>query len=238
MDAPPARHRLSAGSRVKHAGLRAARALYYRTATSPAASLLNLPFVQRLKGRLKASVSGPDVIEILAALESGHVQAWVAGGWGVDALLGEQTRGHEDLDLVFDATDERGARAALEELGFRRIEEEHELVPHALMPNRIVMRDGPGRTVDLHGVDLRTWPRGWLERLAHEGRAPAAPVDPEDRFARGSLDGRPVPCLSATLQLASRQVYEPTDSDRRDAALLCERYGLPLPRLLEARPVD
>ena len=36
------------------------------------------------------------VVEVLAALENASVQVWLDGGWGVDALLGEQTRGHTD----------------------------------------------------------------------------------------------------------------------------------------------
>jgi len=37
------------------------------------------------------------VLEILTALHGTDV--WIGGGWGVDALVGEQTRPHGDLDL-------------------------------------------------------------------------------------------------------------------------------------------
>ena len=40
------------------------------------------------------------VLEILDRLRSHGVTASVDGGWGVDALVGRQTRPHEDLDLV------------------------------------------------------------------------------------------------------------------------------------------
>jgi len=40
-----------------------------------------------------------DVLEIVDLLEGVGVESWVDGGWSVDALLGEQTRPHEDLDL-------------------------------------------------------------------------------------------------------------------------------------------
>lgn len=45
-------------------------------------------------------MNGSDVMEVLDRLRSAGVRFWVDGGWGVDALLGEQTREHEDLDLV------------------------------------------------------------------------------------------------------------------------------------------
>ena len=41
-----------------------------------------------------------DVLEIVAYLDAAGVRVWLDGGWGVDALLGEQTRPHKDLDIV------------------------------------------------------------------------------------------------------------------------------------------
>lgn len=43
-----------------------------------------------------------EVIEVLADLREADCRAWVAGGWGVDALVGGQTRPHRDLDLAID----------------------------------------------------------------------------------------------------------------------------------------
>ena len=39
-----------------------------------------------------------DVIDCYTTLENLGIEIWVDGGWGVDALLGEQTRPHKDLD--------------------------------------------------------------------------------------------------------------------------------------------
>ena len=41
-----------------------------------------------------------EALAILTALADSGCRAWVHGGWGVDALLREQTRPHDDLDLV------------------------------------------------------------------------------------------------------------------------------------------
>jgi lincosamide nucleotidyltransferase A/C/D/E len=59
-----------------------------------------------------------DVIEVLDCLEQAGIHVWVDGGWGVDALVGEQTRDHSDLDLALDGDDLEAARQALEEEGF------------------------------------------------------------------------------------------------------------------------
>jgi len=40
-----------------------------------------------------------DAAELYSLLVDQGVGLWVDGGWGVDALLGEQTRPHKDLDI-------------------------------------------------------------------------------------------------------------------------------------------
>jgi len=80
------------------------------------------------------------VIEALTPLEPR-----LDGGWGVDALLGEQTRAHDDVDIVIARRDAHTARALLEPLGF-----EHDLTAAPGLPARLVLRDPSGRQVDLH----------------------------------------------------------------------------------------
>src|SRR5262249_2802479 len=40
-----------------------------------------------------------DVVAAVRRLENAGIDYWIEGGWGVDALLSEQTRPHDDLDL-------------------------------------------------------------------------------------------------------------------------------------------
>jgi lincosamide nucleotidyltransferase A/C/D/E len=53
------------------------------------------------------------VTEILDRLAARGIEVSVDGGWGVDALLGEQTRAHDDLDLVITRGDCSAAQDAL-----------------------------------------------------------------------------------------------------------------------------
>jgi lincosamide nucleotidyltransferase A/C/D/E len=41
-----------------------------------------------------------DVIELYSGLRAEGVRIWVDGGWGIDALLGRQTRLHKDFDAL------------------------------------------------------------------------------------------------------------------------------------------
>ena len=58
-------------------------------------------------------MSAEDVLAVLGALEAAGIPAWIGGGWGIDALVGEQTRRHDDLDLAFRAEDEARLPAVL-----------------------------------------------------------------------------------------------------------------------------
>jgi hypothetical protein len=46
-----------------------------------------------------------EVTEVLACLQRAGLDLWIDGGWGVDALLGAQTRDHDDLDLAMNRDD-------------------------------------------------------------------------------------------------------------------------------------
>src|SRR5687768_3289676 len=62
-----------------------------------------------------------DVVEVIAALEQAGVKVWVDGGWGVDALLRDQTRVHDDLDVIIGADDVPGLVVVLANLGYTEI---------------------------------------------------------------------------------------------------------------------
>ena len=59
-----------------------------------------------------------DVLEIVGRLESDGIRYWVDGGWGVDALLEDETWSHDDLDLVITRVQSGQAQPALSKLGF------------------------------------------------------------------------------------------------------------------------
>ena len=83
-----------------------------------------------------------DVLAVLGVLDQAGVRVWLEGGWGVDALVGRQTRPHRDLDLDVDVRDEDTAVRALRTLGYE--------IEGDFRPNRIELT-APGRgLVDLH----------------------------------------------------------------------------------------
>jgi lincosamide nucleotidyltransferase A/C/D/E len=158
-----------------------------------------------------------DVLWILDALEGAGVACVIGGGWGVDALVGRQTRKHHDLDLVlleFEG-DEPRARAALELLGFRQVLHWH--ASTRWMPSRSVMDDGAGRCIDLVNLEAA--------QLASTLGHPDPVVELSDRahsplFVSGIVGGRLVVCLSAEAQLLLHTRFDLRKYHKRDANLL------------------
>ena len=163
----------------------------------------------------RAEVS--DVHEVLDALDSGGIASWLDGGWGVDALLGEQTRAHQDVDLVVELKDVPAMRSLLAAHGFELIE--------GVPDSNFVLRDGRGREIDVHPVRFDDAGNGiyrmedgndWIYAAGGFG-------------GRGTIGGRPVSCLTAEMQMIGHAGgYTPHDTDFHDMRLLHERFGTQL----------
>jgi lincosamide nucleotidyltransferase A/C/D/E len=97
-----------------------------------------------------------DVLEVLKRLDAIDVLCWLAGGWGIDALLGTQTRTHDDLDLVVDMNDLQRVETALGVIGFTHAQD---VKPG--LPARLVLLDRAGRQIDLHPVRFDKAGNGW-----------------------------------------------------------------------------
>ncbi|HEX7077443.1 MAG TPA: amino acid transporter [Candidatus Eisenbacteria bacterium] len=160
---------------------------------------------------------GARVLELLAVLHSCGIAATIDGGWGVDALLGRETRPHSDLDLVVALSDVPRIREALLPFGFTP-HEDH-------LPTGFVLR-GKGEQLDFHtvrfdseGGGVQPQPDGGSFRYPPEG------------FVVGKIAGAAVPCISAPVQVLCHLGYELTRKDAHDVLLLCSAFGIPIPEV-------
>ncbi len=155
-----------------------------------------------------------DVGEVLDRLDAAGIEAWLDGGWGVDALLGEQTRPHNDLDLVVRVDDVAEMRRTLAVDGFRLVTGE----PAA----NFVLRDERGREIDVHPVRFDDAGDGIYRMDSGDDW-----VFPAAGFTGiGRLGSRPVRCLTAEVQMIDHGTgYEPGDTDFHDMHLLNARLG-------------
>jgi lincosamide nucleotidyltransferase A/C/D/E len=164
-----------------------------------------------------ARAQAADVIELLDALASVGIEGWLDGGWGVDALLGEETRPHQDVDLVVRVADVAAMRSVLGDLGFELIE--------GVPDSNFVLRDGRDREIDVHPVRFDEAGNG-IYRMEDGGDW----IYPAAGFSgRGRIAGREVKCLTPEVQMLGHAGgYEPHETDFHDMRLLHERFGTPL----------
>lgn len=161
-------------------------------------------------------MASAEVLRVLDALEVAGIRAGITGGWGVDALLRRETRGHGDLDLGVAAEAVDGAMEALKSLGYALALDER--------PARVALESDLGR-VDLHPIVWESSGAGVQTGSAGEVfHYPAGSLD-----AEGEIAGRAVRCATPDLQLAFHAHYEPRDHDRQDMAALRSAFGLSLP---------
>jgi lincosamide nucleotidyltransferase A/C/D/E len=161
-------------------------------------------------------MTAEDVIEIIGWLKASGVDVWLDGGWGVDALVCEQTRQHKDLDLIVRDAHDSAMREVLADHGFT--EREGNVANY-------VLTDGGGRDVDVHPVAFDD--RGDGHLVSHDGGSFGHPAA---AFASvGTVLGQRMACLSAEAQMSNHAWgYRPGDTDFHDMRLLHERLGTPL----------
>jgi lincosamide nucleotidyltransferase A/C/D/E len=152
-------------------------------------------------------VDAAQLTDLLDRLAPVAPTVWLAGGWGVDALVGRQTRPHRDLDLLLDADHLPAALDLLHGLGFADTED--------WLPVRIEVEHPDGRRVDLHPVVL----------AADGGGVQAGPAGttfdyPPGSVTTGTVAGREVRCVTAAVQRRFRQGYALRAVDHHDLELL------------------
>ncbi|WP_406134605.1 nucleotidyltransferase domain-containing protein [Streptomyces sp. NBC_01089] len=159
-------------------------------------------------------MTAEDVLSVLALLRRAEVEVWIGGGWGIDALVGEQTRHHSDLDLMHRQNQEATVMAALAEASFKE--------SLSWRPIRFVVTAPDGREIDLHPLVFAD--DGTAVQASPEPERPF--IYPSSCFVTGTIKGTPVPCLSAEQQVYFHQGYEPRDRDRHDMTQLRRVFGI------------
>lgn len=160
-----------------------------------------------------------ETVALITALAARGVRACVGGGWAVDALLGEQTRPHSDLDVWITAAELEPLLVVFAGYGIDRI------YPWpGDRPWNFVLHDGRTRRVDLHIYE----PLG--NGLVHYGSVTDPFVFAERELSeRGLISGVQVRCERAEWAVQCHLGYQPRDTDRHDVARLCERFGMAIP---------
>ncbi len=175
--------------------------------------------IDRLKGAPSANMSSKkDALELYWALDRLGIKIWIDGGWGVDALLGEQTRPHKDVDIVVQQKDVTKFRELLHSRGYKDIKLENG------RPHNFVLGDDTSHEIDVHVIVLDDKGNG-IYGLAENGEMyPAASLT-----GSGTIDSYPVRCISPEWMVKFHSGYELKDKDLKDVSAICKKFGIELP---------
>ena len=157
-----------------------------------------------------------DVVDLLKKTEHIGVDMWICGGWGVDALLGQQSRFHNDIDIFVQKKDTAVFTEMIRTNGYYETDIEE--------TDTIVWRDTYDRIIDLHLFDFTE-----VGTLRFQNKI--YPADILD--GNGTIGGITVRCMPAEAQVQYHQGYEQKEKDRHDVLLLCKTFGFSIPEEYE-----
>jgi lincosamide nucleotidyltransferase A/C/D/E len=169
---------------------------------------------------MKAEMRSCDVTEFYRQMGALGIEIWLDGGWGVDALLGHQTRPHADLDSVVQEKDLPLLLEFLQDRGFRQLPRDD------TRAGNFVMGDGKGREIELHVIAIDRQGNGiYGPPERGEGMYPADALQ-----GQGHVEGLSVRCTSPEFQINSHTQYEFDETDYEDVCALADKFGLDIPK--------
>jgi lincosamide nucleotidyltransferase A/C/D/E len=158
-------------------------------------------------------MTATDVIEFVQLLNQNNIDVYIDGGWGVDALLGEQTRVHSDLDIAVEHKDVPQIRALLKARRYRDVPR------NDTRECNFVLGDDLGHQIDFHSYTFDS-----SGKLIFGVEYPF-----ESLSGSGSVNGHPVKCISPEWMVKFHTGYPLDENDYHDVKLLCQCFGIPIP---------
>lgn len=155
-----------------------------------------------------------DVLAIYNSTKESGVRIWIDGGWCVDALLGEQTREHPDLDLAMSRKDEAKLKRLLESMGYRQ-----EQRNDSTAWNYVLKNDNQCQ-VDIHVFEFDDQNKNIY----------GIEYPYESLSGHGFIDGHEVECISPEWMFKFKSGYSPKEKDIKDVQALSDKFGYDLPQ--------
>ncbi len=161
----------------------------------------------------KPEMTAADVLELVKRFDEYQIEVIIDGGWGVDALLGEQTRLHADLDIAMPHKYVPEIRHLLESEGYRDVPR-----PDTRDCN-FVLADDLG-----HEVDIHTYTYDQQGNLVF-----GLPYPLDSLNGTGLIANYPVRCITPEWLVKFHNSYQFDEIDYIDVKALCQRFGIELP---------
>jgi lincosamide nucleotidyltransferase A/C/D/E len=158
-------------------------------------------------------MTAEDVFVLMKLFEENQIEVIIDGGWGVDALLGEQTRSHADLDIAMPHKYVPQIRAILELRGYK------DVLRDDTRECNFVLGDELGHLVDIHTYTFD----------AQGNLIFGIPYPFDSLTGHGSIGGYPVRCISPEWLVKFHTGYKLDENDNHDVKALCLCFGIEKP---------
>lgn len=159
-------------------------------------------------------VKKSDAVEIISLFRSQGMQLYLDGGWGVDALVGFESRAHNDIDIFIEKQVSEHAIKLLKDNGY------YETVMEYTTSDHSVWQDDNARIIDLH-----IFSRNDNDDIIFEGE-----TFPKEVFSgKGRIGNLEVDCITPEWQVIFHSGYQLDENDAKDVLLLCDRFNLAVP---------
>lgn len=153
------------------------------------------------------------VIELLELFKKNDIEVYIDGGWAVDALVGHQTRKHNDLDIALPHRFVTKLRSLLAEKGYR------EIIRNDTWECNFVLGDKEGNQIDVHSYTFN-------ENNEYVSGVAYSPID---LTGKGEINNYPVNCICPESLVKFHTGYDLDYNDYLDTLALCEKFNIPLP---------
>lgn len=153
------------------------------------------------------------VLGLVGLFHDQGIEIIIDGGWAVDALLGYQSRPHEDLDLAVFHQDVPAIRSLLEGLGYSVVPRDDSWECNFVYGNK------DGHQIDLHSCSFD-------ENNQHTY---GVAYTWEALQGQGEIGGVRVRCIPPAILVGYHTGYSLDENDYHDVRLLCEKFNLPIP---------
>jgi lincosamide nucleotidyltransferase A/C/D/E len=171
-----------------------------------------------MEEKLVKQMDAQYIVDLYSHVETVGIKIWIDGGWAVDALLGEQTRSHEDLDIAVEHKNLPTLKEYLASQGYESTPRDDDKMWD------LVMNDGKGHEIEVHAFEFDDNGKVVEEKYWNGYSA-------DSLNGVGWINGKQVRCVGIGQLLKTHQAdkRELKEKDYKDIRVLCDKFGLEYP---------
>ena len=175
--------------------------------------LLSPPVPVTIQKMLETNMPPEIVLDIVRQLNDQGIEVILDGGWAVDALLGYQSRPHEDMDVAVFHKDVPAIRGLLENIGYSIVPRDDSWECNFVYGNE------EGHLVDIHSCSFDDENK-YIYGVEYAWEA---------LQGWGQIEGVDVRCIPPEILVEYHTGYPLDENDYQDVKLLCEKFNLIIP---------